>query len=91
MDHKSRIVVTLTDEPKFESYTLSKNIIAVDIKNAYVPKHLQRGLDTSEFESGVDYINIQNVKSGKTNDIRISIKIKEEVPFETSIEGSGLL
>jgi type IV pilus assembly protein PilQ len=90
MDHKSRVVVTLTDEPKFESYTLLKNIIAVDIKNAYVPKHLQRGLDTSEFESGVSYINIQNVKAGKTSDVRISIKIKEEVPFETSTEGSAL-
>ena len=90
MDHKSRVVVTLTDEPKFESYPLSKNIIAVDIKNAYVPKHLQRGLDTSEFESGVHYINIQNVKVGKTTDVRISIKLKEEVPFETSTEGSAL-
>ena len=81
MDHKSRIVVTLTEEPKFESYPLSKNVIAVDIKNAFVPKHLQRGLDTSEFESGVNYINIQNVKAGKANDVRISIKLREEVPI----------
>ncbi|NWG03847.1 MAG: type IV pilus secretin PilQ [Syntrophaceae bacterium] len=90
MDHKSRIVVMLTDEPKFESYTLSKNIIAVDIKNAFVPKHLQRGLDTSEFESGIQYITIQNVKTGKTSDVRISIKIKEALPFETSTEGNSL-
>jgi type IV pilus assembly protein PilQ len=90
MDHKSRVVVMLTDEPKFESYPLSKNIIAIDIKNAYVPKHLQRGLDTSEFESGVHTINLQNVKAGKTTDIRISIKLKEEVPFETSTEGNTL-
>lgn len=90
MDHKSRVVVTLTEEPKFESHPLSKNVIAVDIKNTYVPKHLQRGLDTSEFESGVNYITLQNIKAGKTNDVRISIKLREEVPFETSAEGKVL-
>ena len=90
MDHKSRVVVTLTEEPKFESYPISKNVIAVDIKNTSVPKHLQRGLDTSEFESGVNYIQIQNIKAGKTNDVRISIKLREEVPFETTTEGKTL-
>ena len=90
MDDKSRIVVMLTEEPKFESYTISKKMIAVDIKNAFVPKHLQRGLDTSEFESAVNYINIQNIKTGKGNDVRISIKLREEVPFETSLEGKTL-
>ena len=90
MDNKSRIVVTLTGEPKFESSTISKNMIAVDIKNAFVPKHLQRGLDTGQFESAVDSINIQNVKTGKMNDVRILIKLKEEVPFETTREGKVL-
>jgi type IV pilus assembly protein PilQ len=90
MDHKSRIVVTLTGEPKYESTPLSKNTIAVDIKNAFAPKHLQRGLDTREFESAVEYISVQNVKVGKTNDIRISIKLREEVPFEMTKEGKVL-
>ena len=90
MDHKSRVVVTLTEEPKFESHPISKNVIAVDIKNTYVPKHLQRGLDTSEFESGVNYITLQNIKAGKTSDVRISIKLREEVPFETTTEGKVL-
>jgi type IV pilus assembly protein PilQ len=90
MDNKSRIVVVLTEEPKFESYPLSKDVIAVDIKNALVPKRLQRGLDTREFESAVNYINIQNVKAGKANDVRISIKLREEVPIETSTEGKIL-
>jgi type IV pilus assembly protein PilQ len=90
IDNKSRIVVTLTGEPKFESYTISKKMIAVDIKNAFVPKHLQRGLDTSQFESAVDSVNIQNIKTGKMNDVRILIKLREEVPFETTREGKVL-
>jgi type IV pilus assembly protein PilQ len=90
MDHKSRVIVTLTEEPQFESSSLPSNQIAVNIKNAIVPKRLQRSLDTSEFESGVSYINIQNIKVGKTNDVKILIKLREEVPFETSVEGKVL-
>jgi type IV pilus assembly protein PilQ len=90
MDHKSRIVVTLTGEPKYEAYMLSKNTIAVDIKNAFVPKHLQRPLDTKEFQNAVEYVQMQNVKAGKLNDVRILIKLREEVPFETTKEGKVL-
>lgn len=90
MDHKSRIVITLTGEPQYESRMLSKNTLAVDIKNAFVPKHLQRGLDTKEFDSAVQYIQMQNVKAGKLNDVRVLIKLREEVPFETTKEGKVL-
>ena len=90
MDHKSRIVVSLTEEPQFESHTISKKMVAVDIKNAFLPKHLQRGLDTSGFDSAVKYIDLKNVKVGKANDVRILITLKEEVPFETIKEGKTL-
>jgi len=90
LDHKSRIVVILTGEPKFESHPLSENMISVDIKNAYVPKHLQRGLDTSEFESGINYITIKNVKAGKASDVRISIKLREALAFDMATEGKAL-
>jgi type IV pilus assembly protein PilQ len=90
MDNKSRIVVSLTEEPQFKSYTISKKVVAVDIKNAFLPKHLQKGLDTSEFDSAVKYIDLKNVKAGKANDVRILIKLKEEVPFETTKEGNIL-
>ena len=90
MDHKSRIVVALTEEPKFEFHTVSKRVIAVDIKNAFVPKHLRRALDTREFETAINSINIQNVKTGKVNDIRILIRLKEEVPVEMTNEGQVL-
>jgi type IV pilus assembly protein PilQ len=90
MDNKSRIVVSFTEEPQFKSYTISKKVVAVDIKNAFLPKHLQKGLDTSEFDSAVKYIDLKNVKAGKANDVRILIKLKEEVPFETTKEGNIL-
>ena len=91
MDRKSRIVVSLTEEPQFESHKISKKMVAVDIKNAFLPKHLQRGLDTSGFDSTVKYIDLKNVKKGKANDVRILITLREEVPFETTKEGKTLL
>ncbi len=90
MDNKSRIVVSLTEEPQFESQTISKDTIAVDIRNAFLPKVYQKGLDTSGFDSAVKYIDLKNVKKGKTNDVRILITLKEEVPFETTKEGKNL-
>jgi type IV pilus assembly protein PilQ len=87
MDSKSRIAVGTTDEPGLEWRMASKNILVVDLKQASVPRHLQRPLDTSEFASAVDYITIQNVKAGKVNDVRISVKLKEEVPYAVAREG----
>ena len=87
LDHKSRVVLSLsTEDPQFTSYLFSKNTIAVDIKNAFVPKHLLRGLDTREFDSPVTYVNLQNLKAGKANDARILIKLKEETPFAATKE-----
>lgn len=90
IDHRARIVVSLSEESQFESYTLSDNLIAVDIKNSVVPKQVQRRLETREFESAVSYIDLQNVKTGKRNDARILIKLKEEVPYQTSLEGKNI-
>jgi type IV pilus assembly protein PilQ len=91
MDDKSRIVLSLSTEvPQFESSTPLKNMIAIDVKNAFVPKHLLRGLDTSAFESIVNYIDLKNVKVGKTNDIRVLVKLGEETPYETTQEGKEI-
>ena len=90
LDHKSRIAVGATEETQYESQMVSNNLLVVDLKNASVPRHLQRGLDTGEFESAVDYVSLQNVRVGKTSDIRISLRLKEPVPYEITREGKTL-
>jgi type IV pilus assembly protein PilQ len=88
MDDKSRIVLSLSAEnPQFESSSPSKNMIAIDVKNALVPKNLLRGLDTSSFKSVVNYVDLKNVKVGKANDIRVLVKLAEEASYETTQEG----
>lgn len=86
IDEKSRIMVTLSGEPQFETYRIAEKTIAIDIKNAFAPKHLQRGMNTSEFDSAIQSIDIKNVK----NDLRILVKLKEEKPYETTKEGNLL-
>jgi type IV pilus assembly protein PilQ len=91
MDNKSRIVLSLsTEDPQFDTSTSSGNIIAMDVKNTFAPKHLLRRLDTSAFESTVNYIDLKNVKVGKTNNIQLLVKLREETPYETTKEGKEI-
>jgi len=91
MDDKSRIVLSLSAEnPQFESSTPSKNLIAIDVKNAFVPNNLLRGLDTGAFKSVVNYVDLKNIKVGKANDIRVLVNLGEEAPYETTKEGKEI-
>jgi type IV pilus assembly protein PilQ len=91
MDDKSRIILSLSAEDlQVESSTPSKNMIAIDVKNASAPKRLLKGIDTSAFESVVNYIDLKNVKVGKGNDVRVSVQLGEEAPYETTKEGKEI-
>jgi type IV pilus assembly protein PilQ len=91
MDDKSRIILSLSAEDlQVESSTPSKNMIAIDVKNASAPNRLLKGMDTSAFESVVNYIDLKNVKVGKGNDVRVSVKLGEEAPYETTKEGKEI-
>ena len=91
MDDKSRVVVSLSEENlQFESSTPSKDVIAIEVKNASVPKNLLKGLDASAFKSVVNHVELKNVKVGKTNDILILVKLGEEAPYETTKEGNKI-
>ena len=91
MDDKSRIILSLSSEDlQVESSSPSKNMIAIDVKNASAPKRLLKGINTSGFESVVDYIDLKNVKVGKGNDVQVSVKLGEETPYETTKEGKQI-
>ena len=90
LDHRSRIAISSTGDLAFEPKIVSKNILVVDLKNAFIPKHLQRPLDTGEFESAVEYVTLENVKRGKANDARISIRLSQDVPYDITKEGKDI-
>lgn len=91
INDKSRIVLSLSSEDsEFESSMPSKNLITIKVKNAMAPKNLLRGLDTSAFESAIHYIDLKNIKEGKTNNILVSVKLREETSYETTKEGKEI-
>jgi type IV pilus assembly protein PilQ len=91
MEDKSRIILSLsTEDLQFESSSPSTNMIAVDVKNASAPKRLLKGIDTSVFESVVNYIDLKNIKAGKANDVRMLVKLGEDAPYETTKEGKEI-
>ena len=90
LDHRSRIAISSTGDVAFEQKVVSKNILVVDLKNAFIPKHLQRPLDTGEFESAIEYVTLENVKRGKANDARISIRLSQDVPYDITKEGKDI-
>ena len=90
LDHRSRVAISSTGDLVYEPKIVSNNILVVDLKNAFIPKHLQRPLDTGEFESAVEYVTLENVKRGKANDARISIRLRQEVPYDITKEGRDI-
>jgi type IV pilus assembly protein PilQ len=91
LDNKSRIVLSLSaEDPQFESSNPPENMIAIEVRNASVPKHLLRRLNTSAFESVVNYIDLKNVMVGKVNNIRVLVKLREEASYDTTKEGKEI-
>jgi len=90
MDHKSRIIILTSHVATYDVFKISKTTIALDLKKMKVPKSLKRGLDTKAFDSAVDYINLYNVKSETSRDVRIIVRLREGVDFEAIQEGKRI-
>ena len=91
MDDKSRVVLSLSEEnPQFEPSTPSKDVIAIEVKNASVPQNLLKGLDASALKSVVNRVDLKNVTVGKTSDIRVLVKLGEEAPYQITKEGNEI-
>lgn len=91
LDDRSRIIISVSGESQIESSLVSKKTLAFDLKNVVIPKRLLRNLDTSEFRSAVQSIQLQNIKRGKSSDARILVKLREEAPYTTTREGNSFL
>ena len=91
LDDRSRIIISVSGESQIESSLVSKKTLAIDLKNVVIPKRFLRSLDTGEFKSAVQSVQLQNIKRGKNSDARILVKLREEVPYTTTREGNSFL
>jgi phospholipid-binding lipoprotein MlaA len=90
MDHKSRIVVSTSDVATYDVFKMVDTAVALDLKKTRVPRKLKRGVDTRAFNSAVDYINLYNVKSETSRDVRIIVRLREGVDFEAIQKGKRI-
>lgn len=78
----SRITVKVTGSPKVEDPVKSPGSVSFRIKNAQLPRNLQRSLETREFASPVLRVTPVQVKTKAGNDILIRVALKTDSGYE---------
>lgn len=87
VDGISRISVKLTGEAVVEAPVSSPGFVTLTVRNAALPKRLQRSFETKGFVSPVLRVTPIVVKTRKGSDARIRIALRAAVPFEYKHEG----
>ncbi|QOX78681.1 type IV pilus secretin PilQ [Trichlorobacter lovleyi] len=78
----SRVTVKVTGSPKVEDPVKSPGSVSFRIKNALLPRNLQRSLETREFASPVLRVTPVQVKTKTGNDILIRVALKMDSGYE---------
>lgn len=90
IDGISRVSVKVNGDIIVDPPVKSPGYITVTIKNAALPKNLQRSLETRSFASPVLRITPISVKAKKGADTKIRIATRVSAPFEFRKEGDML-
>jgi type IV pilus assembly protein PilQ len=91
VDGVSRVSVKISGDIAFDAPVKSPGFVTLTVKNASLPKHLQRSLETKGFISPVLRITPIKVKTRKGFDTKIRVALRTEVPFEFKHEGDMLI
>jgi type IV pilus assembly protein PilQ len=78
----SRVVVKISGSPQVDAPVKAAGTLSFRIKNAQLPRNLQRSLETREFNSPVLRVTPVQVKTKSGNDVLIRVTLKSEQPFE---------
>ena len=90
IDGISRVSIKVNGNVKAERPIKTPGYVSVTIKNATLPKNLQRSLETRSFVSPVLRITPLSVKTKKGHDAKIRISTRVAAPFEFRQEGDML-
>jgi hypothetical protein len=84
---QSRIYARLNAEAKFTVRKEGDNLVVLEIQNATIPlRNNKNHLDTTFFDSPVKMVTPSEVEDA-TPTIRITIEMKQAVPYEARLEG----
>ncbi len=87
----SRVSVTVKGAVSYEQPVKTPGFITLTIKNALLPKNLQRSLETHAFVSPVMRVTPLAVKTKKGNDTKIRVAMRNPASYEIRQEGDVLL
>ncbi|MEI6214825.1 MAG: type IV pilus secretin PilQ [Desulfuromonadales bacterium] len=90
IDNISRVSVKVRGEIESEAPVQSPGFVTLTIKNAALPKHLQRSLETRSFVSPVLRVTPVAVKNKKKGETRIRIAMRASAGFDYRQEGDML-
>ncbi|NVN89871.1 MAG: type IV pilus secretin PilQ [Desulfuromonadales bacterium] len=90
VDGISRVAVKIVGDFVVDSPIKSPGFVTLTIKNAALPKKLQRSLETKGFVSPVLRVTPLQVKSRKAIDTKIRVAMRKNVPYEFRQEGDML-
>lgn len=78
----TRIMVKTTGSPVVDAPVKAPGSVSFRIKNAQLPRNLQRSLETREFVSPVLRVTPVQVKTKSGHDVLIRVTLKSDQPFE---------
>ena len=87
VDGISRVSIRVNGDAKAESPAKTPGYVTLTIKNATLPKNLQRSLETRNFVTPVLRITPLAIKTKKSTDTKIRIATRMAAPFEYRQEG----
>jgi len=82
----SRIFIR-TDEPVRYSVSKGERMVVLELENTRVDANNARTLDTSFFDTAV---NTVQTDSGPSQTVRVAIRLKQQVPYQTHQQGNEL-
>lgn len=90
VDGITRVAIKVAGEVVVDSPVKTPGFVTVTIKNATLPKNLQRSLEAKAFPSPVLRVTPIMVKSRKGTDTKIRIALRKTAPYEFRHEGDML-
>lgn len=82
VDDVSRVIIKLNGSVSVEPAVKSSGIISFKLKNAQLPRNLQRSFETREFVSTVLRVTPVQVKTKNSTDVLIRVTLKADSSFE---------
>jgi type IV pilus assembly protein PilQ len=87
LDTVSRVIITTNQTIQYTASQPQQNLIVLDFKDAFVPKSLERPMDTSEFISPVRLIRAYKTSTGA----RVAISLRASTDYKVTTVGDKLI